>query len=212
MNKALSAAETVKLINPNVKVITFEEKFCEENIDDFVGNSAFIFDCVDKFKYKFILAECAKRKNIPLFFYGIMGYNTFGYIFHPPKTACFNCIFDRNKVEYIEKANSKSADVAITSPTLFAAAGIMVTQAIKFLVNEDEIPYNKMILFFNKCKDAFSDKGVRAFKFWNTDYFNSISEAHGLNWFSHDDSELFYVIDIKRDPTCPYCSNLHETK
>lgn len=209
MNKAKSAAETVKMINPNVKVEYFDEKFDESNIDDFVADSDFIFDCVDKFKYKFILADCAMRKNIPLFFYGIMNYNTFGYIFYPPKTACFDCIFDRNKIEYIEKAKLKGGDVAVTAPTLFAAAGIMVSQAVKFLINEDEIPFNKFFLFFNKQTNALSDRGVRSFKFWNSEYFNEICASQGFDWNSKLDTQLFHTLNVKHNPNCPYCKDMH---
>ena len=102
MNKAESAALTVKSMNPNVEVEIFSEKFTESNIDEMVGDADYIFDCVDRFKYKFILADCAERKNIPMFFYGIMGYNTFGYMFYPPKTACFRCLFNERNVKRIE--------------------------------------------------------------------------------------------------------------
>ncbi|MCR5205424.1 MAG: ThiF family adenylyltransferase, partial [Lachnospiraceae bacterium] len=42
---------TVKSMNPNVEVEYFAEKFTEDNIDSFVGDSDYIFDCVDSFKY-----------------------------------------------------------------------------------------------------------------------------------------------------------------
>lgn len=212
MNKAKSAAKTVKMLNPNVEVVYYDEKFTEENIDMMVGNSDFIFDCVDKFKYKFILADCAQRLNIPMFFYGIMNYNTFGYIFHPPKTACFHCIFDESKVEYIERANLRAGDVAATSTALFTAAGIMASQALKYLVNKEEIPFNKMLLHFNKQKNAFNDKGVRAFRYWHTDYFYKESLKQGFDWNCNGDTDLFHTLYIEHNPDCPYCSKLHKNK
>ena len=121
MNKAKSACLTVKSINPYVETEYFDEKFDESNIDAMVGDCDCIFDCVDSFKYKFILADCAMRKNIPDFFFGIMNYNTFGYIFYPPKTACFHCMFDERKVALTDKLTVKKSPVAVTAPTLFTA-------------------------------------------------------------------------------------------
>lgn len=122
VNKAESAARTVRSINPEVEVEVFSEKFTEENIDSFVGDSNMIFDCVDSFRYKFALADCAMRKKIPMFFYGIMDYNCFAYIFNPSETACFHCLFDERKIRTIEAFMGKKGEVAVMAPTLFTAA------------------------------------------------------------------------------------------
>lgn len=207
MNKALSAAKTVYNINPNVEVEYFTEKFTEENIDEIVGDAEYIFDCVDRFKYKFVLADCAQRKNIPMFFYGIMGYNFFGYIFYPPKTACFHCLFDKEKIEKIEKLHSKNSDVAAMSPALFSASGTMMLQAIKLMTGYEEPSYNKFYFGFGKQSNMLHERSVRAFKFWNSKYFNENCKLQGFNWKTKDSANMFEVLNIKKNPECTYCSH-----
>lgn len=209
-NKAESAAMTVKNLNPNVKVEYFSEKFTEKNIDEFVGDSDFIFDCVDSFKYKFVLADCAMRKNIPMFFYGIMDYNCFASVFYPPYTPCFHCLFNEKKIKTVESFESKKADVAVMAPTLFMAAGLMVTQAMKMIIGYEETAYNEFLLYFGKQKDALRDRGVKAFKFWNTKYFNSESENQGFNWKHTDADDMFIKLHIEKNPKCPFCSEIEE--
>lgn len=206
MNKAQSAALTVKSINPNVEVEVFTDKFTEENIDDMVGDAEYIFDCVDRFKYKFILADCAERKNVPMFFYGIMGYNTFGYVFYPPKTACFRCLFDERKVRIMEGLNSKPADVAVMAPTLFSASGIMMNQAVKIMLGYDFPTYNTFFMTFGKQDGLVEDRGMKAFKYWNTKYFNEVSLVQGFNWRTKDTAAMFEMINIQKNSECPYCS------
>ena len=205
MNKAESAALTVHNINPNVKVEYFEEKFDELNVDEIVGDAQMIFDCVDRFKYKFILSDCAVRKNIPMLFYGIMDYNIFGYIFNPPETACFHCLFDERKINLIERAGCRKADVAVMSPTLFASAGIMMSEAVKLMIGYEKPSYNTFFFGFGKREKISEEKGTRAFRFWNTPYFNELSKKQGLDLKRQDQVDLFKTIYVPRNCSCPYC-------
>lgn len=205
MNKAESAAMTVRSMNPNVEVEVFSEKFTAENIEEMVGDSDYIFDCVDKFKYKFILADCAEKKKIPMFFYEIMGYNTFGYIFYPPKTACFRCLFNERNIKRIEAFQCQNGDVAVMAPTLFSAAGLMMNQAVKLMLGYDLPSYNTFFMSFGKQDGIMNERGVRAFRYWNTKYFNEVSRIQGFNWKTRDSAAMFEVIHVAQNPECPHC-------
>ena len=206
INKAESAAMTVKNLNPNVTVEAFSERFTEENIDEYVGDSDYIFDCVDSFKYKFVLADCAMRKNIPMFFYGIMGYNCFANIFYPPFTPCFHCLFDESRTKILEKTDIKKGRIAVMAPTLFTAAGLMVTQAMKMIIGYEKPVYNDFLLYFGKQESALKDRGVRGLKFWNSEYFNTESQKQGFNWKDESEMDMFVKIHVERNPECPFCS------
>lgn len=210
MNKAESAALTVHNINPNVEVEYFENKLEEDNVDELVGDAQMIFDCLDRFKYKFVLADCAVRKQIPMFFYGIMDYNVFGYIFDPQKTACFHCLFDEKKVKLIDKAGWKKADVAVMSPTLFMAAGIMMSEAVKVMIGYEQPDYNNFFMVFGKRHKISDEKGIRAFRFWNTPYFNELCKEQGFDWKKQDEVEMFKTIHVPKNCDCLYCSKKAE--
>lgn len=210
MNKAQSAAMTVHNINPNVTVEYFDERFDESNIDEMVDGAQLIFDCVDQFKYKFILADCAARKGIPMLFYGIMDYNIFGYIFDPGRTACFHCLFDERRISLIDSGMCRKGNVAVMSPTLFASAGIMVSEAVKLVTGYDEPSYNTFYLGFGKRTQISQQKGVRAFRYWNTAYFNQTSREQGFNWRTRDEAQMFETLYVPRNQNCPYCGKKHE--
>ncbi len=196
---------TVKSMNPNVEVEYFAEKFTEDNIDSFVGDSDYIFDCVDSFKYKFVLADCAMRKKIPMFFFGIMDYGCFANIFYPPYTPCFHCLFNEKKDKLVDRPDIKSGHVAAIAPTLFTAVGLMVSQAMKMILGYEEPAYNEFLLYFGKQTNALNDRGVKGFKFWNTNYFNTVSANQGFNWKKGNDTDMFVKLHIEKDPDCPFC-------
>ena len=210
MNKAKSAALAVKNLNPNVEVEVLDVKLDADNVDDLVGDADMIFDCFDTFPYKFMLADCAQRKNIPMFFYGIMDYGTFGYIFYPPKTACFHCMFDKRKIRILERMQSKKADVAVMAPTLSAATSLMIPEAVKMMIGFDEPNYNVFFASFANRRDFSNQKGPRAFRFWMSKYFHEVSKEQGLDWMNADEVPMFKTIEIGANPECPHCAELRK--
>lgn len=217
MNKAFSAARTVHNINPHVKVEVYENKFTEENIDDMVGDSQMIFDCVDKFEPKFVLSRCAIRKKIPHLFSGIFDINTFACIFYPPITPCFHCIFDYGKMKVVNemahiRAN-KGMSIFVSSPTLFASTGFIVGEGVKILLGHGEPAYNKYILFMQKGNNrAAKTMGYEGMRFWNTNFFDEQCLSQGFDWDKGWRGNLFEALDIKANPDCEYCKDTHMGK
>lgn len=93
LNKALSAKETLKTLNPTINIKEFPERISADNVDRLVGTSQIIVDCMDNFETRLVLNECAIRKKIPLVYasiWGMSGYLSFIYV---PQTPCLACIF-----------------------------------------------------------------------------------------------------------------------
>jgi adenylyltransferase/sulfurtransferase len=64
-----------------------------ENVDELVGDAELIMDCMDNFPTRYLLNECAIRKNIPLVHGSIWGMDGRLSFIHPPQTPCLRCIF-----------------------------------------------------------------------------------------------------------------------
>ncbi|MEO5357909.1 MAG: HesA/MoeB/ThiF family protein [Nitrospirae bacterium YQR-1] len=93
MNKAQSAKVTLNKINPDVEIIAFTDTINSDNVDNLVGDSAIIVDCMDNFKTRYVLNECAIRKNIPLVYGSIWGMDGRLSFIHYPETPCLMCLF-----------------------------------------------------------------------------------------------------------------------
>jgi len=92
-NKALSAKQTLKELNPHVNVTALSDKIVAGNVDGLVGNAALIVDCMDNFPTRYLLNECAIRKKIPLVYGSIWGMEGRLSFLCPPETPCFKCLF-----------------------------------------------------------------------------------------------------------------------
>ena len=65
LDKSAVAAEKVRLINPYVKVTTFNEHIDQSNIDKVIGDSDIVIDALDNVLTRVIVSRKAKEKGIP---------------------------------------------------------------------------------------------------------------------------------------------------
>jgi adenylyltransferase/sulfurtransferase len=93
VNKAISAQVTIKKLNHDIHVTAFTDKIVAENVDELVGDSQIILDCMDNFPTRYLLNECAIRKKIPLVYGSIWGMDGRLSFIQSPETPCLRCIF-----------------------------------------------------------------------------------------------------------------------
>lgn len=65
LDKSAVAKEKVRLINPYVKVTTFNEHVDQSNIDKIIGDSDIVIDALDNVLTRVIVSRTAKEKGIP---------------------------------------------------------------------------------------------------------------------------------------------------
>ena len=65
LDKEAVAAEKVRLINPYVKVTTYNEHVDQSNIDKVIGDSDIVIDALDNVLTRVIVSRKAKEKGIP---------------------------------------------------------------------------------------------------------------------------------------------------
>lgn len=65
LTKSDVAAEKVRLINPYVKVTTFNEHVDQTNIEKMIGDSDIVIDALDNVLTRVIVSRAAKEKGIP---------------------------------------------------------------------------------------------------------------------------------------------------
>jgi len=92
-NKAVSARQTLSLVNPHIDVAEFTETITAETVDRLVGEADIIVDCLDNFATRYLLNETAMRKRIPLVFGSVWGLEGRLSFFQPPETPCLRCLF-----------------------------------------------------------------------------------------------------------------------
>ncbi len=212
-NKAVSAAETVKRINPHVRVRAYGDKITRGNVHAMVGDADVIFDNVDNIEAKFALSQCAREKNIPHVISSMMDMNAYTAIFHPPHTPCYHCLYDREVLRQLEAMKEAVPDYAkrpnpVSSPALFLSTGFAVNEVLKILLGLDkERPAYNKYFFFNQrgTRGVRESDGYRQLIYPFSSHFRQLARQQGFDWEKGPDRSFLEEIHITPDPHCPLC-------
>ena len=91
-NKASSAGETLRTMNPTVCVTPLSARIEPTNVDELVGDAAIMVDCLDNFGARYLLNDVAVRRGIPLVHGAVSGLDGRLAFFNPPRTPCLRCV------------------------------------------------------------------------------------------------------------------------
>ena len=92
-DKVLSAAETMRAINPDVNVITYKDFVSSYNIMDLIQDYDFIIDGTDNFPAKFLINDACVMAKKPFSHAGIIRFKGQLTTVVPGEGPCYRCIF-----------------------------------------------------------------------------------------------------------------------
>ena len=152
INKAVSAKQTLEELNPHVTVMAFTDKIVEENVDELVGDADLILDCMDNFPTRYLLNECAIRKQIPLVHGSIWGLDGRLTFIRSPETPCLRCYFPESPPKEV-------------FPVLGATPGVVGTlqamEALKYLSGVGRLLKGKLLVWSGHDMSFRSFKGYK---------------------------------------------------
>ena len=140
--KVESAAEKMRKINSDIKVITYDCFITEENALDIIKDYDFIIDCTDSFASKYLVNDACVMSGKAFCAGGVVKYGA-QVMTHVPGSACYRCIFPEPPAE-------KDVETCSTVGVLGSVVGIMgsiqATETIKYLTGVGELLTDKLLM------------------------------------------------------------------
>ena len=90
--KVDSAKKTLTLLNPDVNVVTYDQRLGADNVLDIIDGYDIIVDGTDNFPTRYLLNDASLKKNIPVVFGAIFRFEGQVSIFDPYKGPCYRCM------------------------------------------------------------------------------------------------------------------------
>ena len=90
--KVLSAKEKLVAINPNVSVVTYQERLVAKNALSILKNYDMVLDGTDNFPTKFLINDACYFASLPLIHGGILRFDGQVFTILPGESACYRCI------------------------------------------------------------------------------------------------------------------------
>jgi molybdopterin/thiamine biosynthesis adenylyltransferase/rhodanese-related sulfurtransferase len=93
MKKTESAAQTIRELNPDVRVETHEEMLGPDNVDRLISGYDLIFDGTDTFETRYTLNDAAVRAGIPVVHASVFRFEGQLTVFVPHEGPCYRCLY-----------------------------------------------------------------------------------------------------------------------
>ena len=140
--KVESAAEKIRQINPDVKVVTYDQFISQANASEIISDYDFIIDCTDSFASKYLVNDACVMAHKPFCAGGVVKYGA-QVMTHVPGSTCYRCIFPEPPAENDVET---CATVGVLGSVVGIMGSIQATEAIKYLTGIGELLTNKLLI------------------------------------------------------------------
>lgn len=144
--KVISGAETINEMNPDVKVVTYQEWVSASNILDIIKDKDydFIIDGTDNFPAKFLINDACVLSSKPFSHAGIIRFYGQTMTYLPGEGPCYRCIF-RDPPPPDAVPTCKQAGVLGVMGGIIGT--IQATEALKYILGIGELLNGYLLTF-----------------------------------------------------------------
>lgn len=142
--KVESAREKMEAINPDLKVITYQEWVSAANIAEIIAGYDFIIDGTDNFAAKFLINDACVLGGKPYSHGGILQFDGQTITVKPKESACYRCIFPQPPPKDAIPTCSQAGVIGVLPGVL---GTIQATEAIKFLLGKGELLTDRLLTY-----------------------------------------------------------------
>lgn len=137
------AFQKLHLLNPNIEIIPFREKFTKENAARITKEFSYVVDGSDNFETRYLINDVCVRTG-KIYIYGAV-YQFFGQIsvFDAVKGPCFQCLFPQFPPDEVIQANT---GVGVVSPIPGVIGTLQALEVIKMIVGAGNALIGRLLL------------------------------------------------------------------
>lgn len=144
INKAVSAQQTLRALNPETKVQTIEEKSSPESMEKLVREADVVIDCSDNFATRYTLNRICVKLRKPLVSGAAIGFEGQVSVFDMRNdvSPCYQCLFPDMGAE----ENMRCAENGVFSPLVGMIGTTQAAEAMKLLMGIGESLQGRLLL------------------------------------------------------------------
>jgi molybdopterin/thiamine biosynthesis adenylyltransferase len=157
MLKVDSAAETIRNLNPDVKVETYHERLSAENAIQIMGQYDVVVDGADNFPTRYLVNDASLHLRVPVVHGSIFRFEGQVTVFDPYAGPCYRCLFPDPPPPELAP-NCAEAGVLGVLPGIIGSLEAM--EAIKLLLGIGN-PLRGRILMYDSLDEEFRTLTLR---------------------------------------------------
>ncbi|MBA2616401.1 MAG: molybdopterin-synthase adenylyltransferase MoeB [Actinobacteria bacterium] len=143
--KAASARQTLEALNPDVTVLTFEERLTSENVDRILGEGwDVIVDGADNFPTRYLLNDASVWHGIPVVHGSIFRFEGQTTVFKPGDGPCYRCLFPEPPPPELAPSCAEGGVLGVLPGIV---GSLQASEALKLLLGIGESLIGRLLLF-----------------------------------------------------------------
>lgn len=142
--KVASARDTIKAINPFIKIETYQEKLTEENVEDIIANYDIVADATDNYKSRYLINDACVLLGKPLVFGAMYQFEGQVAVYDAERGPCFRCQFPSPPPAGLVPTCAESGVIS-TLPGIIGS--IQANEVLKLIVGGGDSLIGQMFLF-----------------------------------------------------------------
>jgi sulfur-carrier protein adenylyltransferase/sulfurtransferase len=143
-SKVDSAEESIRALNPDVKVVKYPVRLRAENIMEIVEGYDVIVDGVDNFPTRYLLNDATVRLRIPVVSASILGFDGQLSVFKPYEGPCYRCLFREPPPAELAPSCGANGVLGVLPGTMGL---LQATEVVKLIVGIGEPAIGRLLLY-----------------------------------------------------------------
>jgi len=158
--KVDSAEETIRALNPDVRVVKFPTRFTAANVMEILDKSGpwdVVVDGLDNFPTRYLLNDASVRLRIPVVSASILGFDGQLSVFKPYDGPCYRCLYPVPPPAELAPSCGANGVLGVLPGTMGL---LQATEVVKLVIGIGE-PLNGRLLLYEALSAAFTELKVR---------------------------------------------------
>jgi sulfur-carrier protein adenylyltransferase/sulfurtransferase len=155
--KVESAAETVRALNPDVRVVIHEEMLTDENVERLIDGYDVILDGTDTFETRYTLNDAAVRAGITVVHASVFRFEGQLTVFKPFDGPCYRCLYPTPPPPELAPGCSVAGVLGVVPGVMGL---LQATEAIKALLDIGDSLAGRLLIY-DALDATFSELQLR---------------------------------------------------
>jgi len=143
-SKVSSAKRTLEALNPDVKIVGYEERLSAANIDRIIEGYDLVIDGADNFPTRYLLNDASVKHRVPVVHGSIFRFEGQVTVFKPFEGPCYRCLFPEPPPPELAPSCAEAGVLGVLPGVI---GTIQATEAIKLLLDIGESLVGRYLLY-----------------------------------------------------------------
>jgi len=156
-SKVSSAKKTLEALNPDVKIVGYEERLTAANIDRVIDGYDVVIDGADNFPTRYLLNDASVKHRIPVVHGSIFRFEGQVTVFKPFEGPCYRCLFPEPPPPELAPSCAEAGVLGVLPGVI---GTLQATEAIKLLLGIGESLVGRYLLY-DALEESFREVRLR---------------------------------------------------